>query len=349
VERPGSIDALGARVESGGLDAAAAPARLFRHERGCMGTACTISVFHGDEALVSRAAGAAFAEMERLEALMSHYREDSDLGRLNAAAGVAAVPVAPETLEVIEKALWVARETRGAFDITVGAFAGLWRFDEDKDGSIPTRREVLARKRLVDYRDVLVDRAAGKVRLRRRGQKVNLGGIAKGYIVDAAVAKLRAHGLRDFLVQAGGDLYAAGRRGSRDWIVGIQDPRAPPELPKSGATTFAVLPISDKAFNTSGDYERFVIKDGRRYHHILDPRTGYPVAHTRGVTILASSAFLADAVDTAILVLGAREGMAFIERLAGVEGVIVDGRNEVHVSSGLSGRLERVRAPTDGL
>jgi thiamine biosynthesis lipoprotein len=322
---------------------------MMRRERRCMGTLCAVTAFHADDAVVDRAANEAFDEMDRLELLMTNWRPTSDVEKVNAAAGKAAVEVAPETLEVIDKAIWVAEKTGGAFDVTVGAFFGLWKFDEDNDGSIPTTKQVRARLPLVDYEDILVDRERRTVKLRRVGQKINLGGIAKGYIVDAGVARLRKAGLRDFLVQAGGDLFASGRKGDRDWIVGIQDPRAPRELPKSGATTFATLSLSNQAFNTSGDYERFVIRGGRRYHHILDPRTGFPVTHTRAVTLLAPSAFLADAIDTAILVMGAEAGMKLVEELPEVAAVIVDGKNRVHVSSRLKDRLKLMRQPTDGI
>ena len=157
---------------------------------------------------------------------MTTWRPTSDVSRVNAAAGREGVVVAPETLAVIEKALWIAGRSAGAFDITVGVFAGLWKFDQDNDGTIPSRQEVAARKRLLGWRDVQVDAKTRTVKLRRAGQRITLGGIAKGYVVDAAVAVLRRQGLENFMVQAGGDLFLAGRRGARDWIVGIQDPRA---------------------------------------------------------------------------------------------------------------------------
>ena len=200
--------------------------QLFKHARRCMGTICRITILHTDEAFAERAATAAFAEMERLEALMTTWRPTSDVSRVNAAAGREGVVVAPETLAVIEKSLWIAKKSGGAFDITVGAFAGLWKFDQDNDDTIPDRQAVAARRRLLGWRDVQVDAKTRTVRLRRAGQRITLGGIAKGYAVDAAVSVLRRQGLENFLVQAGGDLYVAGRRGARDWMVGIQDPRA---------------------------------------------------------------------------------------------------------------------------
>lgn len=326
----------------------AAP-RAWTHERACLGTKCTFVVFHDDGALVERAVQAAFAEIERLDALMTTWTPDSEVSRINAAAGTGVrTQVSPETFVVLERSLWIAERSRGAFDVTVGAFQGLWKFDQDNDGSIPSERDVRARKALVDYRGLELDPEQRAVWLSRAGQRITLGGIAKGYIVDRAVAVLRESGLVNFLVQSGGDLYAAGHHGERPWRVGIQDPRAPRAEGQAADSSFALIELSDAAFNTSGDYERFVLKNGRRYHHILDPRTGFPVRHTRSVTVLAPTSFLADTVDTAVFVMGVKDGLALIESLPGVEALIVDGRNGLHQSSGLSGTLRILRLPSDG-
>jgi FAD:protein FMN transferase len=322
--------------------------QLFELERPCMGTRCTIAVLHDDAATVELAVNRAVAEIVRLDAMMTTWTSSSEVARINAGAGSGAVvAISPETFEVLDRSLWIARESAGAFDITVGAFKGLWKFDEDNDGSLPRRADVLARLPLVDYRGLVLDASSSTARLMHEGQSITLGGIAKGLIVDRAVAKLRASGLTDFLVQAGGDMYAAGRRGDRPWRVGIQDPRAGGGQARSADTSFALLPLENSAFNTSGDYERFVIHDGKRYHHILDPRSGYPVSHTRSVTVLAPTSFLADTLDTAVFVLGAERGMKLIASVPGVEAVIVDAHNQVHVSPGLRDRLQLTRQPTD--
>ncbi len=324
--------------------------RLLEYERPCMGTRCTIAVFHHDEGLVEQAVSRAVAEIDRLDAMMTTWVAGSEVSRINAAAGTGeVVALSAETFEVLEKSLWVARASEGAFDITIGAFKGLWKFDQDNDGTLPKRADVLARLSLVDYRGLVLDPSRRTARLARAGQSITLGGIAKGLIVDRAVAKLRDSGLSDFLVQAGGDMYAAGKRGDRPWRVGIMDPRAAQDKARSLDTSFALLELTDSAFNTSGDYERFIISHGKRYHHILDPKTGYPVAHTRSVTVLAPSSLLADTLDTAVFVLGAEKGMKLIESVPGVEAVIVDAHNQVHVSPHLRARLELLRPPTDAL
>jgi thiamine biosynthesis lipoprotein len=171
--------------------------------------------------------------------------------------------------------------------------------------------------------------------------RVNLGGIGKGYAVDRAVDILRRSGLRDFMIQAGGDMYVAGLKDGHAWRLGIQDPRG------AANHSFAELDLSDGTFSTSGDYERFFMKDGRRYHHILDPAAGEPARGSRSVTIVANRGVIADGLSTGVFILGPTAGMALIERLPDVEGVIVSDRNEVLISSGLTGRVRLLAAPTD--
>src|SRR6185295_16872302 len=203
------------------------------------------------------------------------------------------------------------------------------KFDHDQDNTVPDPREVQKRLALVNYRDLEVDEPRGTAILKRTGMRANLGGIGKGYAVDRAVALLREHGLRDFMVQAGGDLYVGGRRGDREWHLGIQDPRGPANR------IFASVALSDATFSTSGDYERFFFKNGRRYHHILDLSAGEPARACRSVTLVTDRAVIADALAKGVFILGPTAGMALIERTKGVQGVIVSASNEVLISPGL--------------
>lgn len=323
-------------------------AKVFQREETCLGTRCTLLAYHADPAVVEQGFVKALAEVSRLDRLMTTWLPDSDVSRVNIAAGNGKpIAISAETLEVMEKSLWVAELSAGAFDVTVGAFRGLWKFDEDNDGSLPSLQAVAKRVALVNYRDLLLTKNPPTARLRHSGQLITLGGIAKGWIVDRAVAVLRHAGVANFVFRAGGDLYASGKKGERAWRVGIQDPRASSQAP--GDASFALLELTDSAFNTSGDYERFVIAEGRRYHHILEPKSGQPVAHTRSVTVLASTAFLADTLDTALFVMGAQAALPVVEKLENVEAVFVDSHNRVHTSSGLGDRLNILRAPTDGI
>jgi thiamine biosynthesis lipoprotein len=296
-----------------------------------------------DERAVS-AIDEAFGEFDRIDRMMTTWTTTSEVSRVNQAAGTGkAVEVSPELFAVLERAEEDSRLSHGAFDITVGSFAGVWKFDEDNDGSIPPPELVAERKKLVSYKDLVLDPAHHAARLKRKGQKITLGGIAKGYAVDKAVAILRARGFVDFIVQAGGDMYCAGRRGDRQWRVGIRDPRGPRD------SYFALAEVQDRTFSTSGDYERFTIKDGKRFHHIIDPATGYPAMGVRSVTIMAKDALTAEGLSKIVFIWGPERGLKLVESLPDVDAVVVDAQNHVTVSKGLKGRLQIVAPPTEGL
>ena len=319
-----------------------ATAKLVERARAVMGTELRLTAWTTDEAAASAAFDAVFGEFDRLEGLMTVWREDSDIQRLNQAAGDHPVPISPDVRDVLLIARQVSEWTDGTFDVTFAALSGLWKFDyQNKDGSVPDAKEIAKRLPLINYRDLEIDERAGTAFLKRKGMQVNLGGIGKGYAVDRGVEILRARGLRDFMVQAGGDLYVSGQKGDRPWRLGIRDPRGPADK------SFAEIELSNGTFSTSGDYERFFIKDGRRYHHILDLRVGEPARLCRSVTLVTDRAVLADALAKGVFVLGPEAGMALIERLPGVEGVIVGAKNEVLVSSGLKNRLTLLAPPTD--
>jgi thiamine biosynthesis lipoprotein len=318
------------------------PAHLIERSHVTMGTEVDLTAWTADESRAQAAFAAVFGEFARLDAMMSVWKDGSDILRLNAAAGYHPVAVSAETREVLRIARQVSELTGGRFDVTFGVLSGLWKFDQqDKDDSIPDRREVLKRLPLINYRDVEVDERAGTAYLKRKGMRVNLGGIGKGYAVDRSVDILRRSGLHDFMIQAGGDLYVDGRRGDRPWRLGIRDPRGPADK------SFAMLDLTDGTFSTSGDYERFFIKDGRRYHHILDLSVGEPAQGCRSVTLVTDRAVIADALAKGVFILGPDAGMELIERTPGVQGVIVSATNEVLISSGLRGRLTLMAPPTD--
>ena len=311
--------------------------------RVAMGSELRLTAWTADEPAAIAAFDEVFAEFDRLEALLSIWRDGSDVQRLNAAAGMHPVTVSPETLDVLAMARQVGDWTEGKFDVTFAALADLWKFDHDQDNTIPSPDAIRQRLPLIDYRRVEFDIHAKTAFITQKGTRVHFGGIGKGYAVDRAVAVLRRRGLHDFMVQAGGDMYVAGNRGDRMWRLGIQDPRGPAD------SIFASLELSDATFSTSGDYERFFIKDKRRFHHIIDPDLGEPASGCRSVTIVSDRAIVADGLSTGVFVLGPARGMALIEQLPQVEGVIVTSENQVLVSSGLKDRLKIIAAPTDGL
>jgi len=317
-------------------------------EAKVMGTHLVLAAYTSpehDEASLHLSFDKAVAEIRRLEALMTTWREDSEISRVNAAAGKSAVVVSPETLAVIEKSVWMSERSEGVFDITFEAMHGLWKFDQDLEEKVPARAAVEAARKLIDFRRIKIDHDRRTVMLEKPGMRMSLGGIAKGYAVDAAARVLAAEGLDAFMVQAGGDLYVKGKKpdGSR-FRVGVRDPRG-----KDSTDYFALLEVEDHAFSTAGDYERGFVKDGRRYHHIIDPRTGFPATASRSVTIWANDAFTADAIDDAVFILGPKKGLALVESIEGAGAVIVDEHNKVWVSERLKGRLHMLREPTDGI
>jgi thiamine biosynthesis lipoprotein len=192
-----------------------------------MGTTISIYFWTDDEVKAAKAAEAVFNEMKRIDQVMTTWTPDSEVSRVNAAAGDKPVAVSAETFTVIERAQDIAKRTRGIFDISVGAFKGLWKFDQDMDGTLPDPAEVKKRLALIGYKDIVLDKAKRTVFLRRKGMSITLGGIAKGYAVDKCVKLLHDLGFTNFMVQAGGDMYIAGKKGDKPWVVGIAIHAAP--------------------------------------------------------------------------------------------------------------------------
>ncbi len=303
-------DALGAGSEK----------RLFRESRFIMGTSVDINVAQADPATAERAAKAAFAAMERVNLLMSNFRPESEISEITRQAGKREVRVSPETLEVIERAIDFGRLSEGAFDITVGPVFRLWNFT---DGTIPdeaARKEALKR---VDYRKVKVDPAKSTVFLQGRGMEVDLGAIAKGYAVDLACAALLQNGAANYLVKAGGEIKAHGEKeAGQPWTIGIQHPRLASEL-------LAKVKVRSAAVSTSGDYEKFFLRNGERYHHLLNPATGLPAREAQSVVILAERSMDADALSTTVFVLGPEKGLSLLKKMPEVHALIVNRRGSV--------------------
>lgn len=286
----------------------------------------------------------AFAEVTRLAVVLSEWRPDSEVGKINSNPEQW-VTVGPDTFAVISRALEAGKASNGAFDITFQAMSSLWKFGSaaEDQPKLPSKAEIDRRRKLVDYRTVTLDDARHAVRIPKDHQ-LGLGGIAKGYIVDRAADLLRRAGIRTFLVQAGGDLYGAGRKpDGSPWVTGIQDPRGPE------GTFFATLELTDHSFSTAGDYARSYVVGKRRYHHIIDPRTGYPATACRSVTVWAPDATTADGIDDAVFIMGPGPGLALVEKTAGVGVVIVDEKNKVWVSSRVQDKVHVLREPTSGL
>lgn len=340
-----SITPVPARESDASLAPAFVPERV-TFEGMTMGTHLALAAFTTpsvDKAAATAAFERARKEFDRLEALMTTWRPDSDVSRVNAAAGERApIDVDPETYEVVRAALDIGAASSGAFDITFESLHGVWKFDEDLDPHPPSKAALAKLLPLVDYRRVHLEPPRG-VRIDKRGVKIGLGGIAKGYAVDAAARVLGDAGLESFFVQAGGDLYTRGHKpDGTPWSAGIRDPRG------DATTYFALLEVSDHAFSTAGDYERSYVVDGKRYHHIIDPKTGYPATACRSVTVWAKSAFLADQIDDAVFILGPARGLKLVEKFEDAGAVVIDAKNNLWISENLKPKLRITRVPSDG-
>ena len=320
--------------------AEAAP-HLVSKSTTAMGTQVSISVFTGDDEGAQRVIDNALDEVVRIERLMTTWRDDSEVSRLNAAAGKMPVTISDETMAVLEMSQQSSAWSGGAFDVTYYGLHGLWKFDEDLEKRIPDAADVKARLPLIDWHKLKLDPKRHTAFLEKVGMAVNLGGIAKGYAVDRMADILRRGGFPDALVQAGGDLLCAGTKGGKPWTAGIRDPRG------GWKDVFAGIRLEDHAFSTAGDYERYFVLGGKRYHHILDPRTGMPAMASRSVTVYAKTALLADALDDAIFIMGWKRGFAMLAKIPDVGAVVVDDEGAIHVSDRMKGRIDVFYTPKD--
>ncbi len=303
-------------------------AQPFKRTEMIMGTTVEITVIPANEEAVREA----FAAIRKVDQLMSIYKPDSEVSFLNQRGEN---QLSPETIQVIRQAIKYSEMTEGAFDITCRPLMDLWK-KAKKEQKIPSPEEIKRADELVDYRKIILK--GSLVKLPTPGMKIDLGGIAKGYAVDRAIQVLKTKGVRRALVNAGGDLYVLGTPGwGKKWTVGVQDPRNLEEI-------LTTIEASDCGIATSGDYRKYFILEGRRFSHIVDPRTGQTVEEVpMSVTIIAPDATTADALATGVFVLGPGEGISLIESLPGVEGLIISevGENEqMNSSSGWEKFLE---------
>lgn len=302
-------------------------ASTYRKKAIIMDTLVTVTVVSESRQKADTAIEAAFDEIRRLERLLSFWTDDSEIAAIYHNAGAEPVKVSPDTLEIIERSLYIAEKTGGAFDPTVGPVMRLWDFREKK---MPTEKEIEEKLGLVDYRKVVVDMKNSTVYLKVKGMSFDTGGIAKGYAVDRAVKVLKKHHIESGLVTIAGDIRGFG---PRTWRIGIRNPRA-----KGDEEVMAAVELKDKAVSTSGDYERFFVMDGKRFHHLLDPDTGHPARGVWSASVIADEAVLTDGFSTGIFVMGPDRGIALVEDL-GMEAVMVAQGGEVLTTSGIRDRI----------
>lgn len=265
-------------------------------------------------------------EMHRIDHALSSYKEDSELSKVNRQAGSDWVTVSDELFDLVAKADQISRLTDGAFDIT---YASVGRYYDYREGKSPDAATIEAAVQAINYRYIERDVENSRIRFKHPNVYIALGGIAKGHAVDRGVAILAAAGITQASVSAGGDSRILGDRGGKPWTVGIQHPRDDNKMS-------AVLPLVDTAVSTSGDYERYFEKDGIRFHHILDPNTGRSATGAWSVTILGPEATFTDALSTSVFVLGPERGLSLINRLPGIDAIIIDPNGQLLFSSELT-------------
>jgi len=288
-----------------------------------MGTSISVELWHQNETLARQCSDKIFAEMVRLDVMMSPFRADSEISFINNNASSETIEVSEEIAKVIARSLYFSKISNGAFDITFASIG--YRYDYRKRVK-PSDQLIESSLPSIDYRHIILNN--NTLRFDHAGVRIDLGGIAKGYAVDRAIEIAKRCGIGEALISAGGDTRVLGRKRGKPWIIGIQHPRKENELA-------LVLPLSDTAISTSGDYQRFFIRDGQRIHHIINPSTGKSANASWSATVTGPDAMTTDALSTTIFVLGAVKGIALIETLNKIDAIIIDKQGNVHYSSGL--------------
>lgn len=303
-----------------------APGHEVRREAVLMGCQF-VFVVDAPEQQALAAIKAASDRIKDLEEAISSWKPGSDIARLNESAGIRPVSVGPDTLHLLKISRELNQETAGAFDVTIGPLWNLWSFANKSSNRIPTVENIERIKPLVDSSALVLDEKQGTAFLTKKGMYINLGAIGKGYAAELGIQAMREHGIKRAAVSASGDMYLLGKKRSGPWVVDIEHPRWE-------GRSLARFLAGDIAIATSGDAKQFVMQDGKRYGHILNPATGMPADEVQSVTIVTQSPTLADAYATAVLVMGPRQGLDWVNRHDGVEALIVDANGNQHTSDG---------------
>lgn len=305
------------------------PRQILAVQRPLMGTVWNIEVVDQGRPDQARAAvEKAYNELERIDRLMSEWKPESPISQVNAAAGKNPVEVPAELRELLERSIRYSAATEGTFDVTWRGMGNIWHFDDAFQP--PTKQAVEAARKKVNYRAIQID---GNRVFLPSGMSIGLGGIAKGYAVDRAAQVLSSYGFTDSLVDGGGDVMLSGTRLGEPWRIGIQDPR------KAHGTILGTMRVSNCAVVTSGDYERFRIVNGVRYHHIIDPRTGYPADASISVSVMSKTAEQGVVLAKGVFILGPDRGMA-LARQQGIEAMLIDLREKRYMTPGFAEKFE---------
>lgn len=292
-----------------------------------LGTAITLSLYdHQSEALLEEA----FTLLESLEDTLSINKSGTLIDKINDNSGISPVTVDEDTFDVIQKGLTYSELTNGSFDITVGPIVKLWNIGFP-DAKVPTDSQIADRLPLINYKNLLLDEKAQTIYLSQSGMQIDLGGIGKGYAADRVATLFREKGVKHALIDLGGNIFAIGNKPNGSlWKIGVQNPFT------SRGESIGYISVEDKSIVTSGIYERFLEQDGKKYHHILDPATGYPFENDiAGVTIISDASIDGDALSTSVFSKGIKKGLEFVDTLEGIDAIFVTKDNDIYLSKGI--------------
>ncbi|PIF71318.1 FAD:protein FMN transferase [Flavobacterium sp. 2] len=295
-----------------------------------MGNNFTITVVAENEHIGNKSINLAIEEIRRIERLLTTYKEDSQTNLINNNAGIQPVKVDLEVFHLIERCIGISKITQGAFDISYGSIdKSLWNFDKAMT-QLPDAETALKMVHLIDYRNIILDQENTTVYLKEKGMRIGFGGIGKGYAAEMAKQILLNHNVESGIINASGDLSAWGLQpDGRKWTIGVADPDAP-------NAAFSYMEISNKAVATSGNYEKFVTINGKKYSHTIDPKTGLPITGIKSVTIISGNAEFADAMATPIAVMGIKAGLFLIDQIADLYCIIIDDNNKIYTSKNIN-------------
>ncbi|MGT2832028.1 FAD:protein FMN transferase [Streptococcus halotolerans] len=294
-------------------------------------TVVQLSIYHEHQ---EKAMDEAIDYIKEMEKLLSTNLEGSDINNINQAAGKKAVKVDPRTFEIIEAAQAMSRESNGKFDISIGAVTNLWRIGDDA-ARVPSDDEIKKALPYINYKDIQLDKEKKTVYI-NKGMTLELGAISKGYIADGVKKRFKKRHITTAIINLGGNVLTMGEspKNSKGWNIGVQNPDE-----VRGETVGSVY-VKDSSVVTSGVYERYIEKDGQKYHHIMDPKTGYPVDNDiSGVTVFTKTSLQGDELSTSLFLLGIKDGLKLIDSMDGVEAVFIDKENGIHSSNGLKDKL----------
>ena len=302
--------------------------QIFKKKQSLLGSPFEITVVAKDSVQGNLFSDLAIAEVKRIENLISDWIPTSQISKVNQNAGISPIKVDKEVFDLVERATKISKLTSGAFDISYASMDRIWKFDGSMK-EMPTPEEIRKSVEKVGYQNIILNSKDTTIFLKNKGMKLGLGGIGQGYIADKIKVLLQEKGCNSGLVNVSGDINTWGKQPNGNlWTVGIVNPMNKNKV-------FATFPLDDSAVETSGSYEKYVTFNGKRYSHIIDPRTGYPATGIISVSVFAKQTELADALATGIFVMGVEVGLDLVNQLKGIGCIIVDDKGGIHVSKNI--------------